>query len=121
MTFKLLYYFGAAYAVGSIYRCILWIFQSLNKAIHHLHQRSEINHKNFASHSSQIGMATTDAAAGLPVWLIKTLRQWNSNAYLSYICYPIAVLATVLRILANADPTYQPPWEPDLLPSYIKH
>ena len=31
-----------------------------------------------------------------------------------YICCPSAVLATVPRMLANADPTYQPPWEPDL-------
>ena len=60
-------------------------------------------------------MATTAAAAaGLPAWLIRILGRWNSNAYLSYIRCPSAVLATVLCILANADTTYQPPWEPDL-------
>ena len=88
--------------------------QQLNKAIHRLLQRGEINLKNFASHSFQIGVATTAAAARLPIWLIKTLGQWNSNAYLSHIRCPSAVLATVPRILANADSTYQPPREPDL-------
>ena len=53
-----------------------------------------------------IGAATTDAAAGLLAWLIKTLGQCNGNAYLSYIHFPSAVLATVTHILANADPTH---------------
>ena len=92
--------------------------QQLNKAIRCILQRGEINHKNFASYSFRIGAATTTAAAAaaarLPVRLIKTLGRWNSNAYLSYIHCPSAVLATEQRILANADSTYQPLWEPDL-------
>ena len=88
--------------------------QQLNKAICHLLQQGEINQDNFASHSFQIGAATTAVAAGLLVWLIKTLGQWNSNAYLSDIHFPSAVLATVSHILANADPAYQHPLEPDL-------
>ena len=36
-------------------------------------QRGEINQGNYASHSFQIGMATTATAAGLLACLIKTL------------------------------------------------
>ena len=59
----------------------------------------------------QIGVATTDAAAGLMAWLTKTFGQCNSNAYLSYIHCPSAVVATIkyTYILANADSTHQPP------------
>ena len=63
--------------------------------------------------NSQISTATTATIARLLAWLIKTLGRRNSNAYL-YIHCPSAVLATVPCILANADLTYQPPWEPDL-------
>ena len=89
--------------------------QQLNKAICHLLQQGEINQDNFASHSFQIGAATTAAVAGLLAWLIKkTLGLWNSNAYLLYIYFSSAVFATVSHIPANADPTYQLPLEPDL-------
>jgi len=35
----------------------------------------------YASHSFRIGAATTTAAAGLPTWLIKAMRQWRGEAY----------------------------------------
>ena len=62
--------------------------QQLNKAIRHLLQRGEINHKNFASRSFQIGAATTAAAAGLPAWLIK---HWDVGVAM-LTCHTFAAL-----------------------------
>ena len=45
-----------------------------------------------------VAAATTAAVAGLPTQLIKTLRRWSSNVYLSYICCPIDVIASVPKL-----------------------
>jgi len=86
----------------------------LNKVILHLLQQGGINQTNYALHSFRIGAVTTAAAAaGFPAWLIKTLGRWNSDAYLTYIRCPNTVLSAVPRMLASADASNQPSWDPD--------
>lgn len=48
--------------------------------------------KLYASHSFRIGATTSAAEAGLPPWLIQTLRQWSSNCFTIYIRTPPSVL-----------------------------
>ena len=88
--------------------------QQLNKAICCLLQRGEVNQENFASHSFQNGTYTTVTIARLPAWSIK---HWDHGIAM-LTCHTSAALVlflvTIPHILANADPTYQPPWESDL-------
>jgi len=61
-------------------------------------------------HSFRISAATIAAAAasGFPAWVIKTLRRWNGNAYLTYIyCRYTAVVSAVSCMLAGTDATNQ--------------
>jgi len=58
---------------------------AVTRALRQLLQQAGIDSLQYSSHSFRIGAATTAAAAGLPVWLIKNLARWSSNAYLSYI------------------------------------
>ena len=53
---------------------------SLNKALRILLKNAGLDQLQYASHSLRIGAATTAAAARIPVWMIKTLGRWNSNA-----------------------------------------
>ena len=48
-------------------------------------QRLSIPMELYASHSFRIGAAMTAAEAGLPPWLIQTLRHWSSNCFTLYI------------------------------------
>ena len=77
--------------------------RQLNAVLRHLLQQAGFNHINYASHSFRIGAATTAAAAGLPPWLIKTLRRWHSDAYLTYIRCPDSVFSAVPQMLAKTD------------------
>ena len=67
----------------------------LTEILRHLLSQAGMYPSNYASHSFQIGAATTAAAAGLPTWLIKTLGRWSSNAYLTYVRCPNSVIASV--------------------------
>jgi len=48
--------------------------------------------ESYASHSFQIGAATTAAEASLPPWLIQTLGRWSTNCYSQYIRTPASIL-----------------------------
>ena len=57
--------------------------------------------EKYAGHSFQIGTATTAAACGVPVDVIKTLGRWKSQAYQLYIRIPDAQLAAISKSLAK--------------------
>ncbi|CAF4701634.1 unnamed protein product, partial [Rotaria socialis] len=44
-----------------------------------------INSSFYSGHSLRIGAASTAAKAGLPIYLIKILGRWSSEAYRRYI------------------------------------
>ena len=52
-------------------------------------------------HSFRIGAATTAAACGIPIEVIKTLGRWKSQAYQLYIRIPETQLASISRSLAG--------------------
>ena len=88
--------------------------KKLNRTLRNLLQQGGFNHINYSSHSFRIGATTTAAAAGLPPWLIKKLRRWHSDAYLTYLRCPDSVLSSFPLVLASTDASHQPPWDPDL-------
>ena len=85
----------------------------LTEILRHLLSQAGMYPSNYASHSFRIGAATIAAAAGFPTWLIKTLRRWSSNAYLTYVRCPNSVIASVPKTLSSATVTDQPIWNPD--------
>ena len=78
----------------------------LSSILRRLLQQAGYNSTLYCTHSFRIGAANTSAAAGLPPWLIKTLGQWNSDTYLSYIQ---ALSETVSSINPGKD-HYRPPY-----------
>lgn len=86
---------------------------SLNKALRTLLSRAGLDQSQYASHSFRIGAATTAAAARIPVWMIKSLGHWTSNAYLSYIHRSPRLTPAITELMARTDATNQPPWNAD--------
>ena len=82
----------------------------LSSVLRRLLQQAGYQQDSYSSHNFRIGAATTAAAAGLPVWLIKTLGRWSSDAYQTYIQCPSEILQSIPALLARADATGQSPW-----------
>ena len=59
--------------------------------------------ENYAGHSFRIGAATTAAACGIPVEVIKTLGRWKSQAYQLYVRLPIDQLSSISKKLAQSN------------------
>ena len=64
-------------------------------------QQAGMQAGEFAGHSFRIGAATSAAVQGLPDWLIKTLRRWQSSAYTTYIRTPKETLCAVAKKLVT--------------------
>jgi len=86
---------------------------AVTKTLRLLLKEAGFDESQYTSHSFRIGAATTAAAAGLPVWLIKTLGRWSSNAYLTYIHQQPSITSKIYELLSRTDATDQPTWEPD--------
>ena len=88
--------------------------EQLTKALRMLLQLAGYDQNSYASHSFQIGAATTAAAAGLPAWLIKAMGRWSSDAYQTYIQYLASTLQAIPHLLSKPNAAQQPPWDPDM-------
>ena len=64
-------------------------------------QAADMDLEHYVGHSFRIGAATTAAACGVPVDIIKTLGRWKSQAYQLYIYIriPGQELASISRTL----------------------
>ena len=83
---------------------------AVTKTLRLLLKQTGLDESQYASHSFRIGAATTAAAARLPVWLIKGLGCWSSNAYLTSIHQQPSLNSKVYKLV---DGTSQPTLEPD--------
>ena len=66
-------------------------------------QAAGMDPSKYAGHSFRIGAATTAAACGVPVDIIKMLGRWRSDAYQLYVKIPGLELALISRTLASAS------------------
>ena len=64
---------------------------------------AELKPENYAGHSFRIGAATTAAACGVPVEIIKTLGRWKSQAYQLYVRLPTDQLSSISKKLMQSN------------------
>ena len=77
------------------------IRQHLTRELRYLLSRLGLNSSNYAGRSFCIGAATSTAASGLPLWLIKTLGRWISDCFETYISTPISVFCQATQKLGS--------------------
>ena len=58
--------------------------------------------ESYAGHSFRIGAATTAAACGVPVGIMKSLGRWKSDAYQLYVRLPTDQLSSISKQLAQS-------------------
>ena len=62
---------------------------------------SGVNFTHYNRHSFRIGAATSSAANGLPIWLMKDLGRWTSDCYEHYIRTPTETLINASKRLSE--------------------
>ena len=77
------------------------IRQHLTTEHRYLLSRLGLNSSNYAGHSFRISPATSAAASGFPLWLIKTLGRWTSDCYENFISTPISVFCQATQKLGS--------------------
>ena len=60
---------------------------------------AEVDTLKYAGHSFSIGVAIIAAKFGIQDFLIRTMGQWESSAYLLYICIPREKIYSVAKTL----------------------
>jgi len=100
-------YFLAARPCGPLFSFQSGRLLTRSAVVHLLTDASRhavLTYKSVKGHSFYIGAASTAAAAGLPDWLIKILRQWSLDCYQLYICTPRNVLlSSALRMAVDSS------------------
>ena len=77
--------------------------QAFVRAVRQTLETAGVDQSHYCGHSFQIGAATTAAARGVEDSMIKTLRRWNSTAYLQYVRIPREQLTFYSRMLGAQD------------------
>ena len=75
--------------------------QSLNDGIKHLASLASFNPQDFSGHSLRRGGATFAFTCGIPAELIKLQGDWRSDAYMLYLCLPLADRLALSNIVSQ--------------------
>ena len=75
----------------------------LVKRLRHVISSLGINGSLYSGHSLRIGAASTAAKAGLPIYLIKILGRWSSEAYRRYISVSSSIISNAFFHMSNPN------------------